>query len=117
MMFGENKKAEAYDYSISTQEAAESVFERIRKQKPLTPRKAALMLDIGTLDYGEHSYDKNWETSLKNAVKKAKKELIEKSKGRKIYAFGYGDHDGPFGCVMEYGGIFKNFDHFRISQH
>lgn len=118
-MFGDKKNVSAYDHTISTLEAARSAFNQIRKQKkPLNPRKAALMLDMdGVLDFGEEAYDKNWEARLRKAVRKAKKDLIEKSKGKAIFVFNYGDENGTFGCVMEHGEIFKNFEHFRISHH
>lgn len=58
------------------------------------------------------------EEKLRNAIaEKDVKEFLKSTKGKIVFILNYGDQDGSVGSTMEHGGIFRNINYIRISQH
>jgi len=51
------------------------------------------------------------------SAKKVAKKFCEKTKGKYLYFFNYGDDDGSFFSDMEHGGTFSAVPHIVVSHH
>jgi len=106
--------------SFAVSEAAESVWNAIKDQKPLKAKDI-----IGEFKCShEIGYDRDvcrtWqEAELQRGIqaKKLSEEFRKKNKGKIVYRVEYSDNEGKFGCTMEHGEVFHNIEHVSFSLH
>jgi len=106
-------------------QVAETVFDDIRDQKPMSAEQVAEEMSSGWLDGGPdyNSFKKDGNIDWKDYQKacdsfnlKCAKELITEAKGKELYVVEYSDDDS-YGCALEHGNLFDNIDNYRISKH
>jgi len=138
MLFGELVDIEKYDNSVSTQTAAETVWQDMQAQvRP--PTRSDLVDELypiaGELVYKENGghhhqvYCLDVPTAERNQLRadiirranvlaeQLADEFLQQAEGGRIYVFSYSDNDGPTGATMEHWGIFRKLPHVVISNH
>jgi len=111
-----------------TSQVAETVFDDIKNQKPMTKEQVSEEMGSGWLD-GAPDYDSFKDPSKDHGVdwdayQKASKEfqdkcaddLIIEAKDKVLFVVEYSD-DCTYGSALEHGPLFDNIDAFRISKH
>lgn len=127
MLFGDRDIIVAYDESITANMAAKTIHHDILAQDKSNPKAIEDAFNCGSLG-GDPNPDKyrtlddsmDWDSYEKDRKKIRKKimdKFLKENKSKVIYVFSYADEDGPFGSVMEHGGIFDNLTHVTISCH
>jgi len=125
MLFGDAKSISIYGYSISTEDAAKTVFNDMQEGCVTEEKKIAEEVGSGWFP-GHPDHDYNWEDEearekyYEDCDKKAvevTEEFLKANKGTNIFIFEYSDNDGQFFCVMEHAEIFFRLPYLYISKH
>lgn len=130
ILFGEKQiYSDPYDRtSYSAVEVAETVFNDIKEQDPMTKEQISEELSSGWIegapefssfrtkpDNREMDFEA-YEKAHKEFTDKLADKLIEYAKGKVMFLVEYAD-DTAYGCALEHGGLFDHMEHFRISKH
>ena len=130
MLYSDKKRVEMYDYTFSSEELADVVWNDFKESRknPLIKDRIVAELLYGGFEYNEipaPTYPRSW---LDDEHKKYEKEcekyantvaghFIDKNSNALFLSFSYADEDGEMGCVLEHGDTFQNFPHIKISHH
>lgn len=130
ILFGDKEEyLDPYDCtSYTTVSVAETVFNDIKDQIPMTQEQISEELSFGWVP-GAPQFS-SFRTEKDNlhldfeAYKKANKEFTDKlaykiikdSKEKVMFLVKYAD-DTAYGCALEHGDLFENIEHFVISNH
>jgi hypothetical protein len=128
LLFGDRQEYHApYGEGFwSTEQVANTVFEDLKRQKPLTKRGVAKEIASGyfpgypELDYSADWKEIDWEARNKevdDAAKQYAEGFIKSTKGMKYFVLCYGDEDGSYYSALEHGGLLKAIRHIHISHH
>jgi len=109
-----------------TDVVAQTVFDDIKNQKPMTKEMVSEEMSSGWLD-GSPEYDSfklgssyDWEAYDKAREDHASKiadELILESGDNLLFVVEYSDNDSSYDSALEHGPLFENIDSFRINKH
>jgi hypothetical protein len=125
--------------AVPVQLAADSVFEQLQNQEPMTKEQVVDELQAPYSLYKEHfddltypydgdekameQYRNEWERrnvvyEEKAAVIKGAQadEFMAENEGKKFFVVNYEDHES-FNSFMEHGGVFEGVPHIWISHH
>ena len=127
---GKSQSIQCYGSSYGADQVAETVFNDIKDQKPLTKKKILAAIRSGQFE-GEPSYPSNmfrlegqeakdaWDQYDEDVLAAATAVYEKKFAASKLKYFEvtYSDNDGDYGSTLEHGDTFSNITHIRISQH
>jgi len=111
-----------------TSQVAETVFDDLKNQKPMTKEQVSEEMGSGWIDgapgyesfedsSNEHNIDWDaYQKASKEFQDKCADELINEAKGKVLFVVEYSD-DCSYGCALEHGPLFDNIDAYRISKH
>jgi hypothetical protein len=110
-------------------EVAETVFNDINNQKPMTKKGVIKEVSTGWFpgkpDFHEFREEpgslkikwEEYEKAVKEAAAEASSKFLEESKGKVLFNLHYGDGDGPYYSALEHGILFDNILSMKISHH
>jgi len=131
MLWGDLEALGAYDYGITTERAADIVWQDLQEQEgPLTREEIIAMISqdympeldghkwwsITDLKEQEKAREKYYNKKIERATELAKEMFEKAGEGTKFFQFRYHD-DTSNGTVLEHGDVFRNVPSYRINEH
>lgn len=126
---------EAYGDPVATASVADTVWNDMKNQKPMTFDEIAEEISTGEFSgnpdyyYDYVSWDKDmtrkerqaawakYEEASQEAAKRLAEVFVGANTGSTFFRFSYADGNGPYYCTLEHGEIFRNLGHLQISHH
>lgn len=127
---GKSQSIQCYGSTYGADQVAETVFNDIKDQKPLTKKKILAAIREGEFEgmprypdsifrLNGQAYHDAWakyEADRLVAAQAFYEKKLATSK-LKYFEVEYSDNDGDYGSTLEHGDTFSNITHIRVSHH